>query len=327
MIEGGVGEDGTDLIWPLVVFKSSTAGELSPESANVYFQSITMESGLPTSNVNGVRIHYEERGDGFPLTLLHPWPTDHAMWMMQVSVFSELYRVITPDSRGLGKSGKPEGGYDLRTLAKDVQELLGELGVSKTFVVGSSLGASVAQRFTLDYPEMVQGSVWVGAPTFPLGELIFEGEVGQGRPFVPVYIEALKRGGFDHFWQAIWKPTMPNQFHESFAGSTVGSYLISYLFESRYSKLNKDVSGAVKLLEALDREAPIIEELKAVSAQVPCALVTADGDDTKPAVDAQHRLLPKVDYLCINKGGHFCFMDEPGQFNGFLQAFLEKNKP
>ncbi len=282
---------------------------------------------MPTANVNGIRLYYEEYGEGFPLTLLHPWPTDHAAWMMQVPVFSEHYRVITPDSRGLGMSDRPEGGYDLKTLAKDVHDLLSELGVSKTFVVGSSLGASVAQKFTVEYPDMVQGSVWVGAPTFPLGELTFEGEIGQGRPFVPVYVEALENGGFDHFWEAIWKPTMPNQFHESFAGSTVGSYLVSYLFESRYSRLNKDVSGVVKLLQALDREEPMIEELTAVSARVPSALVTADGDDTKPAVDAQHRLLPKVDYLCISRGGHFCFMDEPGQFNGFLETFLAKNKP
>jgi len=64
---------------------------------------------MPRVSVKGVGLYYEEAGDGFPLVLLHPWPTDHAMWLFQVPVFSEAYRVITPDIKGLGKSDKPEG--------------------------------------------------------------------------------------------------------------------------------------------------------------------------------------------------------------------------
>ena len=73
---------------------------------------------------DGVRIYFEDTGEGFPLVLLHPWPTDHAMWLFQVPVFSENYRIITPDSRGLGRSDKPSTGYSLRRLSDDVREML-----------------------------------------------------------------------------------------------------------------------------------------------------------------------------------------------------------
>jgi pimeloyl-ACP methyl ester carboxylesterase len=281
---------------------------------------------LPTTEVNGARIYFEEQGEGFPLVLLHPWPTDHAMWMFQVPVFAESYRVITPDSRGLGSSEK-KGDYSLATLARDVEGLLSTLGVRRAFVVGSSLGASVAQKLTIDYPDMVQAAVWVGAPTYPLGDLLFEGEIGQNRPFVGVYLEALNSGGYSHFWRTIWKPTMHYQFHDDFVRSGAGSYLIRYLFEERYARLNEDPSGVIQIIEALDKEKPMLDQLKSVSSKVPCALVTGDGDDTRPACEAQHEALPKVDFLLVNRAGHFCFMDQPGQFNGFLHDFLRRNGP
>ncbi len=80
---------------------------------------------------DGTNIYFEDVGEGFPLVFLHPWPTDHAMWMLQVPEFSEKYRVITPDSRGLGKSDRPAKDYSLRRLSDDVADLLESLGDRK----------------------------------------------------------------------------------------------------------------------------------------------------------------------------------------------------
>ncbi|MFN0000620.1 MAG: alpha/beta fold hydrolase, partial [Burkholderiaceae bacterium] len=94
---------------------------------------------MPYVNVKGNNIYYEAAGAGFPIVLLHPWPTDHAMWMLQVPIFSADYRVITPDSIGLGQSAKPRSGITLKGLADDVNALLDELGEKKAFIVGLSL--------------------------------------------------------------------------------------------------------------------------------------------------------------------------------------------
>jgi pimeloyl-ACP methyl ester carboxylesterase len=288
---------------------------------------------LPNVNVNGINLYYEECGSGSPLVLLHPWPTDHAMWMFQVQFFSEFLRVITPDSRGLGKSDKPKSPYRLAELSRDVEGLLDFLGIDKAFVVGNSLGANVAQRFTIDHPDRVQASVWAGGARLPMDQMIFPGDQDSSNlekkeeqeSFVDVYLRALKEGGYVHFWETIWKPTMRFQFHPSFSESYIGSYLIRYLFEERYRRLNSDAAGVIGLLEGFRAEASMDSDLSRVS--VPACIVAGDGDDSLPYCEAQARLIPNVKLHVVKNSGHFCYMDQPELFNDFLKGFLAANPP
>ena len=277
---------------------------------------------MPKINVNGAQLYYEEIGEGFPLVLLHPWPTDHAMWMFQVPVFSERFRVITPDSRGLGRSDKSKTGYRLKTLSDDVYELLEKLAVEKAVVVGNSLGGAVAQKLTIDHPERVQATIWIGAPTFPLDDLLAELEPGKSIPAIEVYLRELKSKGYLHFWNTVWKPTMSYQFHENFVRTYLGSYLISYFFEDRYAKLNQNADGVIGILEDLRRESSLNDEL--AKSKVPAAIVTGDGDDTRPYCEKQHSALPGVELCVVENSGHFCYMDQPERFNTFMNSFLKR---
>ena len=275
-----------------------------------------------------VSLYFEECGEGFPLIFLHPWPADHAIWsFFQVPIFSRKYRVITPDSRGLGKSGKPEfqgDSYSLKRLSDDVDELLARLGIRRAFVVGHSLGGAVAQKFALDHGDKVQAAVWIGAPTFPLDELTMEHE-GRQLSFVDVYTNALRAGGYSHFWDTIWKPAMSYQFHESFAKTYIGSYLIRYLFEKRYADLDADPSGAIGLLEGIRHEESLERSLAKM--ELPSAIVAGEGDDSLPLCERQHRAIPRAEYFVIKNSAHFCFMDQPEMFNTWLDQFLIKHAP
>ena len=51
------------------------------------------------------------------------------------------YTVIAPDLRGLGDSSKPVTGYDGRTTAEDIYQLVSQLGFKKIFLVGHDFGA------------------------------------------------------------------------------------------------------------------------------------------------------------------------------------------
>ena len=115
---------------------------------------------MPKIRANGINLHYEEEGEGFPVVFLHGWPGDQAMWLFQIPVFSAHYRVTAPDIRGHGRSEKTNGGYDVKTLASDVSVMFEELGIEEAFVVGGSFGGAVCQRFVIDYPEKVRGAVW-----------------------------------------------------------------------------------------------------------------------------------------------------------------------
>jgi len=245
------------------------------------------------------------------------------MWMLQVPVFSENCRVITPDSRGLGKSDKPESGYSLERMSDDVDELLLHLGIKKAFVVGNSLGGAVAEKFAVDHSDKVQATVWIGAPTFPLNELVMNYNGKKNIPFVDVYVEELQQG-YLNFWEKVWKPLMSYNFHESFAKTHFGYYLIKYLFEERYARLNADPQGVISILEGLnDEKKSLDEDLAKLS--IPSAIVCGDGDDTRPACEKQHTSIPRAEFLMIRNSGHFCYIDQTEIFNDFLLEFLKKH--
>ncbi|WP_225774715.1 alpha/beta fold hydrolase [Pseudomonas sp. Marseille-Q5115] len=108
-----------------------------------------------TVSANGIRQFVIEEGDGPPVVLLHGFPETNYAWRYQIPALSKHYRVIAPDLRGYGETDKPAGGYDKRNMAKDLHDLLGELGVSKIALVGHDRGARVATRFAKDYPQLV----------------------------------------------------------------------------------------------------------------------------------------------------------------------------
>ncbi|GAB7521656.1 alpha/beta fold hydrolase [Paraburkholderia sp. 2C] len=105
--------------------------------------------------VNGIKLHYTLAGDGPPVVLLHGFPETSHTWRRQIPVLSRQYQLIVPDLRGYGASDKPVGGYDKRTMANDIKELLATLGISRAAVIGHDRGARVATRLVKDHPSLV----------------------------------------------------------------------------------------------------------------------------------------------------------------------------
>ena len=104
---------------------------------------------------NGIRQHYLDAGEGAPVILLHGFPETSFAWRHQIPELAANYRVIAPDLRGYGETEKPYHGYDKRTMALDVLELMGALGLSKVALVGHDRGARVATRFAKDHPRAI----------------------------------------------------------------------------------------------------------------------------------------------------------------------------
>src|SRR5438034_3302556 len=97
--------------------------------------------------VDGVGIEYEATGQGRPVVLLHGFPDSGRLWRHQVPVLAGAgFRVIVPDLRGYGRSGKPEAieAYSLPLLAGDVMAVLTELNIARAHLVGHDWGAALA---------------------------------------------------------------------------------------------------------------------------------------------------------------------------------------
>jgi haloacetate dehalogenase len=100
---------------------------------------------------NGVRLNLWSGGSGPPVVLLHGYPQTAQMWRKVAPALLDHYTVVCPDLRGYGDSDKPRDGYDKKTMARDIQDLMLALGHPRYAVVGHDRGARVAHRLALDH--------------------------------------------------------------------------------------------------------------------------------------------------------------------------------
>jgi pimeloyl-ACP methyl ester carboxylesterase len=106
--------------------------------------------------VNGIQLHYVMGGKGDPVVLLHGWPETWYSWHRVMPDLAKNHTVIVPDLRGLGDSSKPLTGYDGKTLAEDIHQLVTQLGFKTIFLVGHDIGTQVAYSYAAAHPTEVK---------------------------------------------------------------------------------------------------------------------------------------------------------------------------
>ncbi len=104
---------------------------------------------------NGIRLNTWTGGDGPALVLLHGYPQTAQMWRKVTPALAKQFSIVCPDLRGYGDSDKPRDGFDKRTMANDIAELMRELGHDHYMVVGHDRGARVGHRLALDHGDAV----------------------------------------------------------------------------------------------------------------------------------------------------------------------------
>lgn len=135
-----------------------------------------MSSSTPTHrhvDVNGVRLHVAEHGQGPLVVLLHGWPESWYSWRHQFAPLAAAgYRVVAPDQRGYARSEQPEDvtSYTLLHLVGDVVGLIRALGEEQAVLVGHDWGAPVAWVTAMLRPDLVRGVAGLSVlPVLPAG--------------------------------------------------------------------------------------------------------------------------------------------------------------
>ena len=175
------------------------------------------EAGLPGfrhnyAQVNGVRLHYVTGGAGEPLVLLPGWPQTWWLYRKIMPALATRFRVIAVDLRGQGGSEKPQGGFDKKTMATDVHELVRKLGYDAVNVVGHDLGSMAAFAFAANFPGATKKVAFM--------DVLHPDESFYQLPLLP------RPGGFSLWWFAFNQvQTLPEQL---LAGRF--RYLVDWLF-------------------------------------------------------------------------------------------------
>jgi len=122
---------------------------------------------MPQTEGAGVALHYEERGDGAPLLIVHAMASDAAAWEPALDVLaSGGARAIAYDRRGYGASGAPQpyAATTVQEQAEDASALLEALGVTQAVLVGDGFGALVVLELLVRRPDLARAAVLADPP-------------------------------------------------------------------------------------------------------------------------------------------------------------------
>jgi pimeloyl-ACP methyl ester carboxylesterase len=124
---------------------------------------------MPTLDVNGVTLHYEDIGQGDPVVLLHGFTGIGADFEHIFPAGGpEGFRSIVVDLRGHGRSTNPIGEFTFRQAGRDIVALLDRLGIDRCKAIGVSAGAKTLLHVATDQPARIEAMVIASAtPYFP----------------------------------------------------------------------------------------------------------------------------------------------------------------
>lgn len=283
------------------------------------------EQGLRhhTTQVNGIRMHYVEAGSGPPVLLLHGFPETWYCWRHQIPALAARYRVIAPDLRGYGETRKPATGYDKRTMARDIRELMRHLGIDRAAVVGHDRGARVATRFAKDYPEALDRLVVMdNIPTRVIFDRM-DAKIARGHWFfifnnVPDLPEALVSGREEIWLRFIFASWCYNP--ELFTPEELAVYVRAY---SQPGALR----GAFNDYRAGEEDVAQDEEDKDVLIGCPTLVLWGEdfaiGGKMWDFREVWHGMAKRPEFVSIPQCGHLPHEEKPEIVNRELLRFLE----
>jgi pimeloyl-ACP methyl ester carboxylesterase len=237
-----------------------------------------------TAKIDGVRLHYMKAGNGTPLILLHGYAETSRMWRPIIPLLAKRFMVIPPDLPGIGDSGIPASGLDMKSAAISIHDLAKSLGVQKAEVVGHDIGLMVAYAYAAQFPAEVAKLVLMDA--FLPGVLGWEAIYNDPHtwhfrfngPAPEALVQGRERIYFDYFWNdfaANKTHSIPETDRRAYAAAYARprrmragwAYFVSFLQAARdFSQLSQtkltmpvlSIGGDKSLGEALGQQVKLV---------------------------------------------------------------------
>ncbi len=132
------------------------------------------------ASVNGVNLHYVVVGHGPAVLCMHGWPQNHREFFPVIEKLAEHFMFIAPDLRGFADSDKPYTGYEPKTIAQDMIELVRIEGIEQFHVLSHDLGGPPSVALAYMFPDNVLSLSTIETPYFGLD---FSGYVDPRVPY------------------------------------------------------------------------------------------------------------------------------------------------
>jgi len=239
--------------------------------------------------------------------LLHGLGADASSWILQLPALTwGGFRPVATDAPGFGRSPYDGRGWSIQSVAAQMAGLLEDLQTGPVHIVGLSMGGTIAQQFTLDYPRLTRSLVLVS--TFA----ILRPHTVKGWYYFLKRFFLVNTLGLAAQARVVAKTVFPAPGQEQLC--KILSETISRANPRAYRKAMASL-GRFNSLKRLG-------EIK-----VPTLVVTGADDTTVPP-NRQRMLvegIPEARQVVIPEAGHAVPVDQPERFNRELLAFLGKN--
>lgn len=251
-------------------------------------------------DVDGMRLHYIERGEGEPIVLIHGNGTMIQDFTVSglVDRLASRYRVIVIDRPGYGYSSRPRQLWTPRAHAKLFKHALEQLGVEQAVVLGHSWGTLVAVALALESPSLVRGLVLASGyyyPTLRADTFLFS------PPAIPVLGDAMRHTISPLVARAI----LPGLIKQMFAPAEVPERF-DRLFPKEMMLRPSQLRAAAEDTALMT---PSVMELQHhySELQMPITIITGADDqiaDLGRQSERLHRELPKSEFIALPGLGH-----------------------
>lgn len=263
------------------------------------------------TRVNGLAIAYEEYGqnNNLPVVFIHGFPFSKAMWKPQIDGLKDNFHVVTYDVRGHGESAIGDGQYTIEYFVDDLIALMDHLKLLSVVVVGLSMGGYIALRATERHPERFRGLV--------LCDTRSEADGNEGKIKRSQQAKAVKSDGIKKFAEGFIKAVF---YEKTFQASPQTVEMIRGIIE-RTPPLS--VAATLIALAARTDTTPSLPNIK-----VPTLILVGQHDTLTPpsASQAMKEKIPDAEMHVIPNAAHMSNLENAGEFNKHLGAFLQKLK-
>ncbi len=264
---------------------------------------------------DGVRLYYEEAGQGTPVLFVHEFLGEYRSWEAQLRHFSRRYRCIAYNARGYPPSDVPERveDYSFEHQRAGVRAMLDGLGIDKAHVVGLSMGAFATFYFGMQWPERALSLTLAG---------IGSGSMPEGRAKFRQESEAAAERLLAEGWEknAEIRGLGPTRVQLQSKDPRGFAEFIALL--KRHS-----AKGSALTLRGYQALRPPLQDFREPMGKCTVPTLIVSGDEDEPCLDASlmlKRSMPSAGLAILPQTGHACNLEEPELFNMLCEKFFHQ---
>src|SRR5262249_47392760 len=272
--------------------------------------------GQKSARVNGVRINYKIGGSGPVVVLLHGYAQTSHMWLPLMPLLAATHTVIAPDLRGTGGSERTKDGYDKKTMARDIHELVHQLGHEKVQIVGHDIGLMVAYAYAAQFAAEVGKVVLMDAFLPGVGDwkqvwllrdlwhFHFRGETPLA------LVKGRERISFEHFWNdfaANRKKSVPEADRR--------------LYAAAYARA-EGMRAGFEVFRNFEQDAKDFAAFAATKLDMPFLVLTGEKASGTLLIEQAKLVAKDVTGIVVKGSGHWLMDEAPDQVIPAIVDFL-----